>query len=220
MRGTLRTLVSRSACAYPLVRGSLRRKPSAIRALQPLLDVPGMISLGGGMPNAQTFPISSIELTLKDKNNGAIKVKINEDETKAALQYSASHGLPSLTAHLRALQTTVHGVSFTDNDLIVTNGSQDGLAKAFEMLLEPHVDTLLVETPTYSGSLAFLGPASINLQGVRTDEHGMIPADLRSVLDGWEAANPGRKKPRVLYTIPTGSNPSGGSLSEGEECFL
>ena len=87
----------------------------------------------------------------------------------------------------------MHGVSFSDNDLIVTNGSQDGLAKAFEMLLEPHVDTLLAETPTYSGSLAFLGPASINLQGVGTNEHGMIPADLRSVLDGWEASNPERK---------------------------
>ncbi|GMH47540.1 hypothetical protein TL16_g00087, partial [Triparma laevis f. inornata] len=74
-------------------------------------------------------------------------------------------------------------------------------------------DTLLVESPTYSGSLAFLGPASVNLQGVQTDEHGLIPSDLRRVLEGWEGSNPSRKKPRVLYTIPTGSNPSGGSLS-------
>ena len=169
------------------------------------------------MPNPDTFPIGSIELTLKDGN----KLLLDEEDTKVALQYSASFGLPSLRRHLKALQENVHGINFSDalgkSDLIVTNGSQDGLAKAFEMLLEPHVDTLLVETPTYSGSLAFLGPASINLQGINTDEHGMIPADLRAVLDGWKAANSGRKKPRVLYTIPTGSNPSGGSLSVGED---
>ncbi|GMH87679.1 hypothetical protein TrVE_jg2792 [Triparma verrucosa] len=142
-------------------------------------------------------------------------VVLDEDETKAALQYSASRGLPCLVSHLKSLQTKVHGLDFKrgKRDVIVTNGSQDGLAKAFEMLLEPRVDTLLVESPTYSGSLAFLGPASIHLQGVQTDEHGMIPSDLRRVLESWEVSNPKRKKPRVLYTIPTGSNPSGGSLS-------
>ena len=41
----------------------------------------------------------------------------------------------------------------------------------------------------------------------------MVPSDLRRVLDGWETTYPDRKKPRVLYTIPTGLNPSGGSLS-------
>jgi hypothetical protein len=36
------------------------RKPSAIRALMPLLQVPGMISLGGGMPNPETFPFKKL----------------------------------------------------------------------------------------------------------------------------------------------------------------
>jgi kynurenine/2-aminoadipate aminotransferase len=48
-----------------LSRVSARRKPSPIRALQPLLSVPDMISLGGGMPNPKTFPISSLKFTLK-----------------------------------------------------------------------------------------------------------------------------------------------------------
>jgi len=33
---------------------------------------------------------------------------------------------------------------------VVTNGSQDGLSRAFEMLLGPE-DACLVEDPTYSG---------------------------------------------------------------------
>lgn len=44
---------------------SRRRKPSAIRALQPLLSIPGMISLGGGMPNPKTFPITSLQFTIE-----------------------------------------------------------------------------------------------------------------------------------------------------------
>lgn len=41
-----------------LTKRSLARKPSPIRALMPLLSIPGMISLGGGMPNEGLFPVS------------------------------------------------------------------------------------------------------------------------------------------------------------------
>ncbi|GMH66655.1 hypothetical protein TrRE_jg4023 [Triparma retinervis] len=172
-----------------------------------------MISLGGGMPNVSTFPIASIELKLK--KGGGSSLVLNEDETRVALQYSPSRGIPSLVSHLKALQHDLHDVNFTDGsrDLIVTNGSQDGLAKAFEMLLEPGHDTLLIENPTYSGSLAFLGPLGVTLKGVETDAQGIVPSKLRNVLDNWEVQNGGRKKPRVIYTIPTGSNPTGGSLT-------
>jgi len=195
-----------------LTKTSLSRTPSPIRALVPYLSREGMISLGGGMPNVDTFPIASVELKLKG-NDGALV--LDEDETKKALQYSPSYGLPSLVAHLKRLQQDVHYVHFSDghHDIIVTNGSQDGLTKAFEMLLTPDQDTLLIESPTYSGSLAFLGPLGVNLKGVSTDSGGMIPSELRRVLDNWDSENKGRRKPRVLYTIPTGSNPTGGSLS-------
>lgn len=36
--------------------------------------------------------------------------------------------------------------------LVVTQGSQDALTRAFEMLLEGPQDALLVENPTYSGN--------------------------------------------------------------------
>lgn len=39
-----------------LTARSNARKPSPIRALQPLLAIPGMINFGSGMPNASLFP--------------------------------------------------------------------------------------------------------------------------------------------------------------------
>jgi DNA-binding transcriptional MocR family regulator len=44
---------------------------------------------------------------------------------------------------------------------------------------------------------------------VDTDGEGIIPAKLEAVLQEWTSSD----KPRVLYTIPTGQNPSGATAS-------
>lgn len=67
--------------------------------------------------------------------------------------------------------------------------------------------------PPQSGSLAFLRPLGCNLAGVETDGDGLIPDALATMLESWDKQHPSTAKPRVLYTIPTGANPTGGSLS-------
>lgn len=41
---------------------------------------------------------------------------------------------------------------------------------------------------------------------VELDSHGVIPSKLREQLDSWPAD---RRKPKVLYTVPVGGNPTG-----------
>ena len=201
---------------------SRKRQPSAIRSLMPLLQVPGMISLGGGLPNPATFPFKSMTVELK---NGE-KYTLSDSTLDVALQYSPTNGLPSFLAHLETLRQVYHTLdgkegSGTNGDYgiprvsMVSTGSQDALSKAFEMLLSPG-ESLLLESPTYSGSLAFLRPLNVFLAGIDTDDGGMVPERLETMLDGWEKDHGpnGRPFPRVLYTIPNGSNPTGGSLSE------
>jgi kynurenine/2-aminoadipate aminotransferase len=187
----------------------------------PLLQVPGMISLGGGLPNPETFPFKSLTVQLKDGSEYAISGK----GLDAALQYSPTNGLPSFLAHLETLRLHYHtlpggeGGALGDHGVprssMVSTGSQDALSKAFEMLLAPG-DSLLLESPTYSGSLAFLRPLGVYLAGVETDGGGMDPLRLEEMLESWKDNQaPGEPPfPRVLYTIPNGSNPTGGSLSE------
>ena len=191
-----------------LTSESTRRKPSAIRALQPLVSLPGMISLGGGMPNSVLFPFKKITFTLDD---GAV-IESTSAELNTALQYSPTPGLPDLVKRLNSLQIAEHhppaypgGMSIS-----VTPGSQDGLAKIFDMLISEK-DSLLIESPTYSGTLAALEAKGCKLVGVPTDELGLNPAELRRVLEQWDLARDG-PKPRVLYTIPTGANPTGASM--------
>lgn len=158
-----------------------------------------MISLGGGMPNPATFPFSELSVTLE----GGESFQLGDDKLGEALQYSATNGLPGFLAHLDSLRASYHGPQ-TDADAaaesvprasMVSTGSQDALSKAFEMLLGPG-DSLLVESPTYSGSLAFLRPLGRQLCGVQTDGGGLVPEALDELLDGWDQVGAGRRTGR------------------------
>ena len=188
-------------------RLALARKPSAIRELHPLLSIPGMISLGGGMPNPATFPITGLRVTLRDGS----EIDVPQEGVVQSLQYGATSGLPPMTAWIRGLMARYH--KETDAAVCVTTGSQDGIVKALEMVLGPG-STLLVEDPTYSGTLAFTGPLQASTLGVESDAGGLVPAALDRTLDAWDADHPGCEKPRCLYLIPNGQNPSGTSLDE------
>ena len=75
--------------ANRLSRLSKGRKPSPIRALQPLVKLPGMISLGGGMPNPGTFPYTGVAITVRGMPT---PLNLTADELETALQYSATPG--------------------------------------------------------------------------------------------------------------------------------
>jgi kynurenine/2-aminoadipate aminotransferase len=188
-----------------LSQRALRRKPSPIRELQPLLSIPGMISLGGGNPTPKFFPISSMSFTLKSGEN----ISLHADQIEKMQQYSPSYGLPDFVKKLKSIQTKEHRLSNrSDWEICVTNGSQDGLYKSFDLLLDQD-DYLLVESPTYSGALASLHPIGVNLVEVKSDGDGIDTQQLEKILKSWTFP----KKPKAVYVIPTGQNPSGSTLS-------
>lgn len=158
------------------------------------------------MPNPHTFPIEGVTLQVK----GISPLELSASEIETALQYSPTPGLPDLCKFLFDLQQREHK---PPREVVTTvcTGSQEGLSRAFSMLLGSE-DTLLLENPTYSGSLAYLKPLGCKLECIETDQMGLIPASLRTRLDSW-TSNMGRK-PRVLYTIPTGANPTGGTMNK------
>ena len=52
---------------------------------------------------------------------------------------------------------------------------------------------------------------------VDTDSQGLSVEHLAKVLDNWESERPGKTRPKLLYTIPTGSNPTGCSIGEARK---
>ncbi|XP_063776703.1 kynurenine/alpha-aminoadipate aminotransferase, mitochondrial isoform X2 [Pseudophryne corroboree] len=196
---------------------SAARQPSPIRSMTDLLmrSPPSVISLAGGVPNPETFPFKSATVTLNDSTS----IEIGGSLMKKALQYSSTPGVPELISWLKELQKSLHNpptLTYSpakgQMELCVTTGSQEGLSKVFEMLVNPE-DNVLLDAPTYSGTLAAVKPMGCNLIGVPTDQHGIIPQALRDILSRWHPGRPEKNPPKILYTIPNGGNPTGASLT-------
>ncbi|XP_070232141.1 kynurenine/alpha-aminoadipate aminotransferase, mitochondrial isoform X3 [Bos mutus] len=199
---------------------SAARKPSTIRVMTEILSKApkSVISLATGAPNPNTFPFKTAVITIE---NGK-RIQFNEQMMKRALQYSQSAGIPELLSWLKQLQVKLHNpptIHYAPTqgqmDICVTCGSQEGLCKVFEMIVNPG-DNILVNEPIYSGTIHALQPLGCNMINVSSDEHGIIPDSLREILSKWkpeDSKNPKKNSPKFLYTVPNGNNPSGNSLT-------
>ncbi|XP_032659546.1 kynurenine/alpha-aminoadipate aminotransferase, mitochondrial isoform X1 [Chelonoidis abingdonii] len=199
---------------------SAARKASPIRLLTELTRKfsPSVISLAGGEPNPSTFPFKMATITTRD---GTV-VNIGEDLMKRALQYSASAGIPELLSWLKELQKSLHNpptANYSPDqgrmEICVTTGSQEGLSKVFEMLINPG-DNILLDAPTYPGTLTALRPLGCNIINVPSDQYGIIPKALKEILSRWspeDVRTHNNNIPKFLYTIPNGGNPTGSSLT-------
>ncbi|RLW09077.1 hypothetical protein DV515_00002706 [Chloebia gouldiae] len=199
---------------------SAARKASPIRLLTELMQKspPSLISLAGGAPNPNLFPFKRATV---DIGHGT-PIEIGEDLMKRSLQYSASAGIPELLSWLKDFQQNLHDPPTANYspeqgqmEVCVTTGSQEGLCKVFEMLINPG-DNILLDAPTYAGTLAALRPLGCNIINIPSDQHGIIPKALEEILSAWspeDVKNHSNHLPKFLYTIPNGCNPTGNSLT-------
>ncbi|KAF9159054.1 hypothetical protein BGX21_003461 [Mortierella sp. AD011] len=183
-----------------LSEDSRSRKPSAIRRLIPITKIPGMISFGAGAPNPDLFPFEGINISLKSGETLQVDSKVLGE----ALTYGPSDGLPQLNNWLKELQKIQHSPP-RNFAVTIGTGSQDLVTKAFQMLINDG-DNILFESPGYVGVIAYLRHLPCNLVDVDLDSHGIVPAKLRAQLESWPAD---KRKPKVLYTVPVGGNPTG-----------
>ncbi|XP_060040344.1 kynurenine/alpha-aminoadipate aminotransferase, mitochondrial isoform X2 [Erinaceus europaeus] len=130
--------------------------------------------------------------------------------------------IPELVSWLKHLQIKLHNpptAHYPPNkgqmDICVTAGSQDGLCKVFEMLVNPG-DNILLSEPAYPGTLEALHPLGCNLINVSSDKYGIIPNSLKEILSKWkpeDSKNPEKNTPKFIYTVPNGNNPTGNSFT-------
>ncbi|XP_015262855.1 PREDICTED: kynurenine/alpha-aminoadipate aminotransferase, mitochondrial-like [Gekko japonicus] len=198
---------------------SAARQPNPLRLTNELAKMmSSLIMLGGGMPNADYFPIKTASITLADGTT----MEIGEELMKIALQYGASEGIQELVSWLEDLQMKIHDpptAKYAPENgqmkICITVGSQDGLSKVFDMLINPG-DNVLIDDPNYVGTLTGLRPLDCNIISIPSDENGIIPKSLKDILSRWRSGNIHKlnsKTPKFLYTVPNGSNPSGSSLT-------
>lgn len=170
-------------------------RPSAIGELLALGADPSIISFGGGYPDASLFPAAALESCFSE---------VIRAPGGAAMQYAPSNGLTHLRDQIAGLMTA-DGTPCTGDDVLILQGSQQGLDFAARMLVDPG-DVIVTEDPTFLGALIAFQPSQPRYAVVPVDAHGMRTDLLAEVL----AANPAA---RMLYTVPDFQNPTGVTLS-------
>ncbi|OHE96500.1 aromatic amino acid aminotransferase [Colletotrichum orchidophilum] len=142
-----------------------------------------------------------------------------------ALQYGSAQGYPPLHSVLRRLVSIQHpSIPYEGGpEVIIDGGSADGLSKVFDLLFNTwdkdlddirNREGLLVEEFVYGPPVAHARTKDVNIVPLKMDDEGMLAhgtGSLSDILQSWDHMN--GKRPHVLYTIPTGQNPSSGTLS-------
>lgn len=172
-----------------------RVEPSAIKELLALGADPSIISFGGGYPDASLFPAAQLEQVFRE---------IISAPGGAAMQYAPSDGLPRLREQIAALMCG-DGTPCGAEDVLILQGSQQGLDFAAKMLVDPG-DVIITEDPTFLGALIAFNPSEPRYAAVAMDNEGMRMDALETALQ----ANPDA---RMIYTVPDFQNPTGVTLS-------
>ncbi|ACP55965.1 aminotransferase-like domain-containing protein [Saccharolobus islandicus] len=175
-------------------------RTSEIRDLLKLTEGRNVISLAGGLPDPQTFPVEEIKKIVDD-------VLLNNADK--ALQYTATAGISEFRKELVNL-SRLRGISGIDErNVFVTVGSQEALFMLFNILLDPG-DNVIVEAPTYLAALNAMRTRKPNFISITVTERGPNLDELERKIRNTH--NDG-KKIKLMYVIPTAQNPAGTTMS-------
>jgi 2-aminoadipate transaminase len=167
---------------------------SAVREILKVTQGNDIISLAGGLPGEDLFPLEAV----RDAYN-----RVLSSDT-SALQYGLTEGFTPLRDKI-AERLTRQGIPVTASEMILTTGSQQAIDLLCKILLDPG-DVVLVEAPTYLAALQVLGSYRADIHTINNDEQGILPDHLEDQIQ--------KLRPKLLYAVPTFNNPSGATWSK------
>ena len=100
---------------------------------------------------------------------------------------------------------------YADWGVCLTIGSTGALEQVLRMFCDGpgRGDVLLTEEFSFSTALETAAPLGVRVVGVPMDGEGLLPEAMDAILEGWGEG----RKPSVLYTVPSGQNPTGATQS-------
>ena len=185
---------------WTLAARAAKMNSSAIREILKLTDRPGIISMAGGLPSPQAFPLGAFTAACQ---------AVMQRDGAAALQYSTTEGLPALRQAIADFLPW----NVDPEQILITTGSQQALDLIAKVFLDKG-SRLLVEKPTYLGALQAFTPMEPVAMGVDSDDEGMLIADFEKQVGS------GADKARMAYVLPNFQNPTGRTMSEARRQAL
>ena len=167
---------------------------SAIRQIMKLMADPNIISLGGGNPAPESFPVDKIR---------EITDQLLQEKPIQMLQYGITIGYEPLRQAALEHLFRPKGIQADLDNIITFTGSTQGIYLVLDMFIDPGVP-ILVESPTFLGTLNVMKKMGAQIIPVEMDENGLDVEDLERKIK--------QHHPRLLYTIPTFQNPTGRTI--------
>jgi len=157
---------------------------SYIREILAAASDKNVISLAGGLPDEQTFPIELMKPTLENLAN-----------MPEVFQYGSTAGYGPLIDHL----SDTHQLPESHTAMICT-GSQQGLDLIARAYVDPG-DTVVMEAPSYLGAMQVFGLVQANIVTVSQTEFGPNLDELETCFK--------QQAPKMFYAVPDFHNPTG-----------
>jgi 2-aminoadipate transaminase len=168
---------------------------SFIREILKVAAQKDVISFAGGLPNPHFFPVKAM---------AAAAEKVLQTDGRSVLQYAPTDGYLPLRDYLAQRQSGKEGRSIAAEDVIILNGSQQGIDLAGKIFLDK-ATTVLMEEPSYLGAIQAFSAYQPTFRTVRLNHDG---PDLTDFI------NKTRKyDPKLFYCIPNFQNPTGRTYS-------
>jgi 2-aminoadipate transaminase len=155
---------------------------------------------GGGLPDPASFPYDGmVEATRK----------MMDAEGAEALTYGDPQGYRGLRELICHKYKFYENLDVTPENIFIANGSGAALSLAFSAFVDPG-DPMIIEAPTFSGSLNSIRRHGPEIHGVPVDENGMVISAVREALEKIKRSG---RRCKLIYTIVNFQNPAGPDLS-------
>lgn len=159
------------------------------------------INFSTSTPNPKFFPVNEFKEVLNE---------VLERDGGYAFGYQESQGFMPLRESIKDYLME-KGINTDTEDIHVISGAQQGIDIISKALVKFN-DTIVVESPTYTGALAAFKSRGANIVEVPIHEDGIDTRELESVL---KAVNP-----KLIYVMTNFQNPTGVSYSEDKKLQL
>lgn len=161
---------------------------------------PGSINLALGHPAPELLAVDLVA----DAARAAVR-----RHGPGALDYGAPAGPPPAIEAIRRRLSVVDARAPLDGELLVTAGTSAAIDQVATLLTRPG-DVVLVESPTYHLALQILADHPVELVAVPADAEGL---DVDALVRTTRRLRAAGRTVRLVYSVPTFSNPTGASLA-------
>lgn len=171
---------------------------------------PEAISLASGRPNEDYFDLKIFPeyFNLYIDYESSSKKKGRQEILNSLGQYNYTKGIINklISKYLRKDEK----INIKPEDILLTVGTQEGLAIAVMTLCNKENDVIIVEDPTYVGITHFSIIAGYQIEPVRVNQDGISLKMLEEKIIQCKNHN---KVVKIVYVIPDFQNPTGNNMT-------